>query len=162
MRTLILGVGNPILGDDGAGIATVRKLERVLKGPQLDIKEAATGGIPLVEQMLDYSEVILVDAMLELEPGVTKKLTPSSLEKKGTPSGLHGMDFLTSFEIMKSMYPDRMPDQENILIYGIGIEKNQRFSETISPEVREGVEDVYENIRSKFNSREMEEEDGSY
>lgn len=161
MRTLILGVGNPILGDDGAGIAVVRKLGGYIKEAAVDLKEAPTGGIPLIEQMLDYDKVILVDAMLELEPGLTENFNPSSLEKGGAPSGLHGMDFITSFEIMESLYPDRMPDLEDVEVYGIGIEGNQQFSESMSPEVKEGVKKVSKNIRSKFNSREMEEEDGS-
>ncbi len=161
MKSLILGVGNPILGDDGAGIKVVNELKKPLKNAPVDIKEAATGGIPLVEQMLDYDKVILVDAMLELESGITDNFAPSSLEKRENPSGLHGMDFITSFEIMKSMYPDRMPELAEIEIYGIGIEENQQFSESLSPEVRGSVKKVSKTIRSKFNSREMEEEDGS-
>ena len=54
-------MGNPILGDDGVGIYTVRAVRERLKGRAgVDIKEASLGGLRLMEEILGYDKVIIV------------------------------------------------------------------------------------------------------
>ena len=59
MNLLIVGVGNPILGDDAAGIHVARAIKDQLP-PELlvDVKEVFTGGIDLAEELLGYESEI--------------------------------------------------------------------------------------------------------
>jgi len=44
MRTIVLGVGNLILGDDGVGIHVVKEIKKQINNPNITIEEAITGG----------------------------------------------------------------------------------------------------------------------
>jgi len=51
-KTLIIGLGNPILTDDGVGVKVARELEGQINleaHPELTITEASAGGLRLME-----------------------------------------------------------------------------------------------------------------
>jgi hydrogenase maturation protease len=78
-RTLVVGLGNPLLGDDGVGWRVVdlvearlaeRSDEPVLDGgpaPAFEVDRLAVGGLALMERLVGYERAILVDA---IETGV--------------------------------------------------------------------------------------------
>ncbi|MEU9111518.1 hydrogenase maturation protease [Streptomyces sp. NPDC048483] len=62
-RTLIAGVGNIFLGDDGFGVETVRRLEEHPLPDHVELVDVGVRGVHLAYQMLDgYETVLLVDA----------------------------------------------------------------------------------------------------
>ncbi len=67
MRTLVVGLGNPILGDDGVGWRVAEQVERRLpKFPmtsEVSVDCAALGGLSLMELLIGYERVILIDAI---------------------------------------------------------------------------------------------------
>ena len=66
---LILGVGNPILSDDGVGIHVVRALQKKYSNiPSIELDELDTGGLSLAERFIGYKKVVMIDA-LALEGG---------------------------------------------------------------------------------------------
>ncbi len=71
---LVLGIGNPILTDDAVGILVVRKLHDI----DADIEEAAIGGMSLLDLILGYDAVVIVDAV------------KSPLKEKGRKSNRKG------------------------------------------------------------------------
>jgi len=86
MKTLIIGLGNPILTDDGVGVRVAWKLEEIIDleaHPGLDITEASAGGLRLMEALLDYDRVILIDAYYLLpettNPGKIHRMTLDDL-----------------------------------------------------------------------------------
>ena len=44
-KTLILGLGNTILSDDGAGIYVAREIEKCIRNKNVVVKEASLGGL---------------------------------------------------------------------------------------------------------------------
>ncbi len=62
---LVLGLGNPILGDDGVGWRVAESVRSAtagsLQGVEVDC--AALGGLTLMERMLGYRRVVVVDSM---------------------------------------------------------------------------------------------------
>jgi hydrogenase maturation protease len=67
MAALVIGLGNPILTDDGVGVLVARAVAQALASQQehqVDIVEASVGGLRLMEMMVGYDRVILVDALL--------------------------------------------------------------------------------------------------
>lgn len=66
-KTLVLGLGNPILGDDGIGWRVVETLkitlETSLASLPVETDCLSVGGLSLMERMIDYDRVILVDAI---------------------------------------------------------------------------------------------------
>ena len=64
-KTLILGLGNPILGDDGVGWKVADAVQTrlgTLKVP-VEVDFASLGGLSLMERMLGYERVILIDTV---------------------------------------------------------------------------------------------------
>ncbi|MFF4054406.1 hydrogenase maturation protease [Streptomyces sp. NPDC001668] len=62
-RTLVAGIGNVFLGDDGFGVETVRRLaDRDLPG-HIEVVDIGVRGVHLAYQLLDgYDTLVLVDA----------------------------------------------------------------------------------------------------
>ncbi|MFC1927886.1 hydrogenase maturation protease, partial [Chloroflexota bacterium] len=63
MKALVLGIGNPILSDDGVGIKVAREVEKNLNDPQITVSEASAAGLSLLDSILGYDRVIIVDAI---------------------------------------------------------------------------------------------------
>ena len=82
MRTLVVGLGNPILTDEGVGICVVEELANHAKLPDVDLAEACVGGLRLLDTLAGYERVILVDAIQTRggTPGEIYRLHPNDLK----------------------------------------------------------------------------------
>ena len=58
----VLGVGNLLMGDEGAGIAAVRRLEQNGFGARAELVDGGTGGFHLLGLFRDRQQLILIDA----------------------------------------------------------------------------------------------------
>ncbi|UUN25077.1 hydrogenase maturation protease [Streptomyces sp. FIT100] len=79
-RTLVAGVGNIFLGDDGFGVETVRRLtERPLPG-HVEVADIGIRGVHLAYRLLDgYDTLVLVDASARGgEPGTLYLIEPDA------------------------------------------------------------------------------------
>ena len=64
MKTLIIGLGNPILGDDGVGWKVANQLTAIIDPDSaIEIDFASLGGLSLMERMLGYQRVIIINSM---------------------------------------------------------------------------------------------------
>jgi hydrogenase maturation protease len=61
MKTLILGLGNDLLGDDAVGIIAAQRLGKIAGGC-VDIIECNLAGIALLDVLVGYDRVIILDA----------------------------------------------------------------------------------------------------
>ncbi len=80
-ETLILGVGNPLRGDDGVGPEVIRLLKENRDSYKLaadiDLLDGGTDGLGLIEYFREYRKVILIDAVLMgMPPGTVKVFKP--------------------------------------------------------------------------------------
>ena len=78
-KVLLLGVGNPIMGDDGVGIHVARIVrERVPSLASVEVRELSLGGLQLVEAMMGHEHVIIVDAYTSeaVSPGWIRESVP--------------------------------------------------------------------------------------
>lgn len=77
MKTIVLGVGNLLLGDEGVGIHVVRNLENESPPANTDLVDGGTGGFHLLEYFESYERVVLVDATMDgRRPGTVTMLEP--------------------------------------------------------------------------------------
>ena len=65
IRTLIAGFGNVLRGDDGFGVAVLRRLgERGVASDAVELLDVGTGGIRLAQELITpYDRLIIIDAM---------------------------------------------------------------------------------------------------
>lgn len=91
-RTLVAGVGNVFLGDDGFGPAVARELARRPAAEGVEIGDFGTGGVHLVYELLDGCDLfVLVDAARRgYEPGTVTVVEVEAEPSDGQP--VPGMD----------------------------------------------------------------------
>lgn len=63
MKTLVLGLGNPLLGDDGVGWRVAEALRERINNPNIEIDCHAGGGLSLMERLIGYDRAIIIDAI---------------------------------------------------------------------------------------------------
>jgi hydrogenase maturation protease len=74
--TVVIGLGNVVLSDDGLGVHAVRRLrDRYEIGEAVELIEGGTGGLPLLPRLADARRAILVDAIdVGVPPGEVVRL----------------------------------------------------------------------------------------
>jgi len=152
LKTLVLGLGNPILGDDGVGIYTVRAVRERLKGRVgVDIKEASLGGLRLMEEILGYDRVIIVDAIITGRGAVGEiyRFSPQNLKGTLHLSSPHDLNFTTALELGRIYAPDDVPKE--IVIYAIEVAENLTFAEELSGKVKTAGLKTAEMITNELN-----------
>jgi hydrogenase maturation protease len=76
-RTLVLGIGNVLMGDEGVGVEVVRRLQGLPLPAGVECLDGGTGSFALLEPMGRAALIILVDAAIdEAPPGSVRRLTP--------------------------------------------------------------------------------------
>jgi len=117
-RTLILGVGNILLGDEGVGIHAVRELEETALPPHVDLIDGGTAGLDLLDLMRGYERVIIIDAVeAGAEPGTIFRFTPEEVasQPQALPLSLHQAEILEVLQLAAFVGRPLPP----IVIYGI-------------------------------------------
>jgi hydrogenase maturation protease len=153
MRSLVLGLGNPIMADDSIGIHVVRMIQTRLHGrPDIVVKELSVSGIRLVEEILGFDHVIIVDSHTgkETESGRIRKFTPADFTDTLHPGGPHGINFITALEFYKSLEPDRIP--KSIEIYTIDIDSELSFGENVSATVEKAGKELVDLLVRELTS----------
>ena len=91
-RVLILGLGNPLLGDEGIGVRVVEELKGLELPDGVTVVEGGTAGLGLIGLMEGYQRVIIVDAAdMGHPPGRVVRFTPLEAQFKTVeaPLSLH-------------------------------------------------------------------------
>jgi hydrogenase maturation protease len=74
---LVLGIGNVLMGDEGAGVHVVRGLERAALPGNVRCLDGGTGSFLLLEPMQQAGRIILIAATIDGNPpGTLRRLTP--------------------------------------------------------------------------------------
>jgi hydrogenase maturation protease len=147
-RTLILGVGNPLMGDDGAGIEAVRILAEANLPPNVTVKDAATPGWALVEWIKDWPSVVIVDAMqMGLEPGQWQCFDARDVRFTSSEGAisLHDSDLAGGLALAEAL--DLLPPQ--LTFYGIEPETTDHGM-MLSPAVSANLPELVNHILNKY------------
>ncbi len=146
MKTVILGLGNPILTDDAVGIKIAQKLKE--ENPKLEVIETSETGIALLDLITDYDKLIIIDSIKNEpeKPGELYKLGLEDLKPaKDFPSS-HGIGIATAFELGKGL-GYKMP--KFVSIYAVGVKDNTTFGEKCTKEVEQRMPSIVKQIMRK-------------
>jgi len=140
MRTLILGIGNPIMGDDGVGFHVAQELAKKIKDENIDVKDTSIDGLNLLELIVGYDKVVIIDAIMtdDGETGEIYKLRPENFARTVHPgSSLHNINLATVVEISKNFLAEQAP--EEIVVFAVNIQEVTEFTEEMTRQVREAI-----------------------
>jgi hydrogenase maturation protease len=139
MRTVVVGVGNPLLGDDGVGIRVARELtRRVDRRSGVAVTELYAGGLRLMEAMVGFDRALVVDAMVTgaCPPGSIRCFTPEELGATRNLRCAHDTS-LPAALAMGRMLGLSLP--EEIRIWGVEAGCYEEFGEELTPPVERAV-----------------------
>jgi len=135
------------MGDDGVGIYVVRMLKDMIRaGTDVEFKELSVGGLRLVEEMLGYDRVIMIDSMSsnDVKPGRIREFRSEQFKETLQVSSPHVTNFATALELYKKLEPDAIP--RTIRIFTIDIKPEFIFGEGLSPPVQEAASKLVDQI----------------
>lgn len=140
MKTLVVGLGNPILGDDGVGWKVAEEVKGKLPADAcVEIECLSLGGISLMEHLIGYPRAILVDSFALDEPlGSILILKLDDLPNYSAyhTNCPHDTSLQNAIEMGKSLGA-KLPDE--VMVVGIATKRVHDFSEELSPPVAEAV-----------------------
>ena len=139
MKTLVLGLGNPILTDDGVGIHVVRALADQLDQPGVEVAEASLGGLRLLDMAVGYDRLILVDAIQDGgRPGQIYRLRPDDLRPSLHAASSHDLSLAAALELGRRL-GWTLPDDEAITIVAVEVQDVMTFEEVCTPQVQAAI-----------------------
>lgn len=143
MKTIVVGLGNPILGDDGVGWKVADEVMRHLpEDAPVDVTCLSVGGIGLMEHLIGYDHAIIIDAFATDTPvGSISVLRLDQLPNYSAfhTTSSHDTSLQNAMELGRSMGA-HLPD--DVMIVGIATRKVFDFSEDLSPPVARVVHSV--------------------
>jgi hydrogenase maturation protease len=138
-RTILIGLGNPIMSDDGIGLLVAEEVLRLVPGLEGDL--TASGGFDVLDRVLGYERAVIIDAM------VTRKCPPGTVRRVDVDSGMetlritetHGMNFVEAIELGRACGAD-MPGE--VIIYGIEVADPASLGDAVSGGLGEKVYEI--------------------
>jgi hydrogenase maturation protease len=141
MKTIVIGLGNPILGDDGVGWCVAEELKhRIQPEMKVDVDCLSLGGISLMEHLIGYERAILIDALIsENEPGsiIVSKLNDLPNYSAFHVTSAHDTSLQNAIKLGKSLGA-KLPD--DVTVVGISAKYAYDFSEELSQPVQDSVQ----------------------
>ena len=153
MKTIIIGLGNPILSDDSVGVRIARELkERMRSAAQsgAEVIEMYAGGIRLMDAMEGYDRAVIIDSMITgvERPGTLRRLSLSDLVTTRNTLSVHDMDLPTALDMGRML---GMPLPSDVVIWGIEAKDVENFGEELTEEVEASLSSTIEIIEEDLN-----------
>ncbi|MCU0231883.1 MAG: hydrogenase maturation protease [Acidobacteria bacterium] len=156
--TLLLGLGNPILGDDAIGLRLAALVAGRLeaRGGLEDLEvidDCSAGGLELLEPLAGRTRVVLVDAIVtgRAPPGTLHRFTAAALPSTRRLAGPHDADLATALALGRRLGL-RLPRDEAIAIFAVEIEPACEFRATLSPDLQRAVPALAEEIAGEVRA----------
>ncbi len=132
-RILILGIGNPLMSDEGAGVRVAELLMNAYEFPEgVDVVDAGTMGLGMLHMFRGVDLMIVVDAIENTghSPGTVVRLTPEGLAPNQILHSLHDIRFI---DVLQAAEMTGMrPEAECV---GIQVGSMEQWKTELTPEV---------------------------
>jgi hydrogenase maturation protease len=150
MKTLVLGLGNPILSDDGVGVQVARALNDKCNQQEVTVEEASLAGLDLLDLLVDYDKAIIIDAIQTVggKAGQVYRLEPGALNVSRHTATPHDINFATALALGNRLGLN-LPQE--IIIFAIEVEDVTSFSERCTLKVEQTIPMVTNMVIQELN-----------
>jgi hydrogenase maturation protease len=155
VKTILVGLGNTVLSDDGVGIYTARAVREQLGGIDVEIIEAELAGLDIMEKLKGYDRAIIVDA-IQLdgeEPGTVFRIRPDDIRVTPRIASFHDVDLVTALELGKRL-GFHMPSE--VVIFAVQAEDVLTLEEGCVPAVARVIPALADEIAGEITGRRHE------
>jgi hydrogenase maturation protease len=147
-KTLVLGLGNVIMGDEGIGVHVIRALVQQALPPHVECLDGGTGGFILLEPLQSASRIFLVDATADGSPiGTVRRTTPKFSQDYPPTLTAHDIgvkDLLDAFYMQSG--------SRNVILYAITIDPHQKISMELSPKCKVAADEAVARILAELSA----------
>jgi hydrogenase maturation protease len=145
LKTLVLGLGNPILSDDSVGFRIVQELEGRF-GQDVTVMETSLAGLSLLDMLVGYDRVIIIDSIQTKngKVGEVYKLDAEDFAATRHAASPHDVNLATALELGKRLGLE-MPKE--IVIFAVEVADATTFGEGCTPQVERAIPKVVEMVR---------------
>jgi len=147
-RTLVLGLGNVIMGDEGVGVHVVRALEKLQLPSNIECLDGGTGGFVLLEPLQAAEHIILIDATDDGNPpGTVTRTTPRFSQDYPPTLTAHDIgvkDLLDAFYMHSG--------EREVVLYAISIDPKQPISMDLSQACLAARDEAVRRIAAELNA----------
>jgi hydrogenase maturation protease len=152
--TLVLGMGNPILSDDGVGLLVAERLRSTSLPDDVEVLQSEVGGLRLLELVRGFTRVIIIDALKSpaesaREPGEITRYEAKDFKGGHRYGSAHSIGLDTALEIGRRL---GHPMPAEVVVYAIEAVDVETFGEELSPPVAEAAERVVEMILEELRA----------
>jgi len=146
MKTLVLGLGNPLVSDDSVGLRVAAALRcRLADRPEIEVDEDHWGGLRLMERMAGYDRVVVIDAICTgALPGTLHRLAPGDMATQRSASA-HDVNLPTALAFGRQAGL-ALPADDRIFLVGIEAADILTFSEELTPEVEAAIPQAMQTV----------------
>lgn len=143
MNTLILGLGNLILRDEGVGIHVIQCLEKESLPAGTDLLDGGTGGFHLIGTLQEYDTIIMIDATLDGNlPGTIRLLHPHYASDFPPLLSAHEIGLRDMIEAM--ILTNNLPQ---IHLITVSVANISEVGMTLTPEIEAVVKKVADFVK---------------
>ncbi|MBM4048821.1 MAG: hydrogenase maturation protease [Planctomycetes bacterium] len=149
-RILVLGIGNPLAGDEGIGIHVIERIQKQELPPNVRVVDGGTGGIDLVQFLEECDCAVVVDAAdMKAPPGTCRVFSLDEVDAMGRSStmSLHQADFPSVVRLTRML--TRCPD----VIRVVGIQPEVlRWQTTLGPMLTSKFDEIVDRVLAEVES----------
>ena len=152
-KTLVLGLGNPILTDDGVGIQVVRAAAaRRSPTDSVTFAEASVGGLRLLDFLAGYDRVVMVDAIQshDGQPGEIYRLGPGDLPVSIHSGSTHDLSLPEALTLGRRLGM-ALPEDQGIVILAVEVEDILTFGDSCTPAIIAAIPRAVEAVLAQLD-----------
>ena len=141
MRALVIGIGNPLAGDDGVGIRAIAQLRKTISDERIFLVESERGGLDLLDLLEGHPTAIVIDAALTgtKPPGTISSFNIRRPFVVETLPSLHTIGLCTVLAFGTTM---GITLPEEVTVYTVEARDIETFHEGCTPEVEGAIQDL--------------------
>lgn len=152
LKTLVIGLGNPILGDDGIGWRVAAAVQRELsltngRYQNVEVDCFALGGLSLMERLIGYELAIIIDAFQTSDgrPGQVYNMSLRDLPdlSTGHTTAAHDTSLQNALRLGREMGAE-LPNEVDVV--GVEAEQVYEFSEELTPAVAAAIPEAVRTV----------------
>ena len=149
MKTLVLGIGNLLLCDEGVGVHVARALRREKLPDDVVVLEVGTAFLDALPEIEQADRIIIVDAMrADHSPGTIYRVPFTDCVKPECIASLHG------FDLSRVMFLAERESVPEALVIGVEPARIEWGTE-LSREIQDKVPMVIEAVKKEIAGKDF-------
>lgn len=147
-KTLVVGVGNVLMGDEGVGVHVVRALETHALPAHVEYLDGGTGGFTLLEPFEEAGRILLIDAAADGNPiGTVTRTTPRFARDYPPTLTAHDIGVKDLLDVFYMQGGAR-----DVTLYAISIDPQQPISMELSEDIQKAADVAVAEILAELTA----------